>query len=151
MKRVFIIPILALTACTPTPPSPPPQVQTPPDPLPPSIKVNGYDFFINGDTVSISNHQWYLAQLGKYPFTTGGDLACSNDSVEFYPNGLHDDDVGLPLNQNAHNKYKQAGFIPNVPNAIKPQADLKNAIFLGLSLCEFNRNNPYSNPPDNKK
>lgn len=133
MKRVFIISSLLLSACTPTRPLE--------DGYDRNLVVNGYSLFINGDTVSIDPFIWQQAKLGDYPFTTAGELACSNDSVEFYPKTLHDDDVGLPLNQTARNKYKQANLTPNVAPSIKPQADLTQAIYVGLSLCEFNRNN----------
>lgn len=47
--------------------------------------------------------------------------------------------VGLPLNEVARIRLKQADLAPNVPQVIKPD-DLRNAVYIGLILCEFNRN-----------
>lgn len=134
MKNLLLVLILALSACVPV---------EQPDPPTPALVVNGYSFPINGDTIAIGEWQWQQAKLGAYPFTTQGDLACTGDSVEFYPDQLSENDIGLPLNQIAKNQFKQANLTPTVSLAIKENSDLTNVIFIGLSLCNFNRNNNF--------
>lgn len=130
MKNGFLISlVLVLSACN--------HIES----QPPSITFNNSKFEVNGDTVAINEINWKLSSLGDYPFTTGGDIACNNDSVEFYPEGLHEQDIGLPLNQVAKTRFKQANLIPNFPNVIKSSADLSQVVKLGLIVCDFNRNN----------
>ena len=127
MKELILIGIvLALSACTAV------------EPPEPTIKINNSEFKVNGDTIVVDEIRWKWAKLGDYPFLIGGDLACNNGSVEFYPNSLHEQDIGLPLNQTAIDQFKQDNLIPNVPNVIKPHADLSQAIKLGLMICDFN-------------
>lgn len=123
---VFISLILLLSACQRI------------EPLPTNIIINHHDFEVNGDTIVVDEIRWKWAKLGGYPFTVGGDLACSNDSVEFYPQEMHEQDIGLPLNQTAKDNFKKSNLTPNVANVIKPNADLSQAIKLGLMICDFN-------------
>ena len=125
-KGILIILVLALSACT--------HVEQPE----PTITMNNNDFEVNGDTIVVDEIRWKTAGLGNYPFTVGGDLACSNNSVEFYPHSLHEQDIGLPLNQIARDSFRQDNLTPNVPNVIKPHADISQAIKLGLMICDFN-------------
>lgn len=125
-KGILIILVLALSACT--------RVEQPE----PTITINNNDFEVNGDTIVVDEIRWKTAGLGNYPFTVGGDLACSNDSVEFYPQEMHEQDIGLPLNQTAKDNFKKSNLTPNVINSIKPNADLSQAIRLGLMICDFN-------------
>lgn len=122
-KGILIILVLALSACT--------RVEQPE----PTISFGNTNFEVNGDTIIIDEIRW--KGLGNYPFTVGGDLACNNGSVEFYPNSLHEQDIGLPLNQIARDSFRQDNLTPNVPNVIKPHADLSQAIKLGLMICDF--------------
>ena len=125
-KGIFISLFLLLSAC---------QRVEPPEP---NITINNNKFEVNGDTIVVDEVRWKWAKLGDYPFTVGGDLACSNDSVEFYPNELHEQDIGLPLNKIAQDDFKKSNLTPNVINSIKPNADLSQAIRLGLMICDFN-------------
>lgn len=125
-KGIFISLFLLLSAC---------QRVEPPEP---NITINNNKFEVNGDTIVVDEIRWKWAKLGDYPFLIGGDLACNNGSVEFYPNSLHEQDIGLPLNQTAIDQFKQDNLIPNVPNVIKPNADLSQAVRLGLMICGFN-------------
>lgn len=125
-NKVIISLILLLSAC---------QRVEPPEP---TIKINNSEFKVNGDTIVVDEIRWKWAKLGDYPFTTHGDLACNNGSVEFYPDELNEQDIGLPLNQTAIDQFKQANLTPNVINAIKPNADLSQVIRLGLMICDFN-------------
>lgn len=125
-KGILIILVLALSACA--------RVEQPE----PTITINNNDFEVNGDTIIIDEIRW--KGLDNYPFAVGGDLACNNGSVEFYPNSLHEQDIGLPLNQIARDSFRQDNLTPNVPNnVIKPHADLSQAIKLGLMICDFNK------------
>lgn len=126
-KGIFISLFLLLSAC---------QRVEPPEP---NITINNNKFEVNGDTIVVDEIRWKWAKLGDYPFLIGGDLACNNGSVEFYPNSLHEQDIGLPLNQTAIDQFKQDNLIPNVPNVIKPNADLSQAVRLGLMICDFNK------------
>ena len=127
MKKGFLISLfLILSACH--------RIES----KPPSITFNNSKFEVNGDTVAVNEINWKFANIGDYPFITGGDIACNNGNVEFYPKGLHEQDIGLPLNQAAQNRFKQANLNPNVPNVIKFNADLSQAVKLGLMICEFN-------------
>lgn len=127
MKELILIGIvLALSACT--------RVEPPKS----NIKVNNGHFEVNGDTIVVDEIRWKWAKLGDYPFTVGGDLACSNDSVEFYPQEMHEQDIGLPLNQTAKDNFKKSNLTPNVANVIKPNTDLSQAVKLGLMICDFN-------------
>lgn len=125
-KGIFISLFLLLSAC---------QRVEPPEP---NITINNNKFEVNGDTIVVDEIRWKTAGLGDYPFTVGGDLACSNDSVEFYPQEMHEQDIGLPLNQTAKDNFKKSNLTPNVANVIKPNADLSQAIKLGLMICDFN-------------
>ena len=87
-KGILIILVLALSACA--------RVEQPE----PTITINNNDFEVNGDTIIIDEIRWKTAGLGGYPFTVGGDLACSNDSVEFYPQEMHEQDIMLPTSLN---------------------------------------------------
>lgn len=127
IKVISIILILLLSACTRVEP-----------PLP-TINFGNYKFELNGDTVVVDEIRWKTAGLGNYPFLTGGDLSCSNNSVEFYPDSLHEQDIGLPLNQIARDNFKQDNLTSNVPYSIKPHADLSQAVRLGLMICDFNK------------
>ena len=127
-KGIFISLFLLLSACT----------RVEPPPKEPTIKINSIEFKVNGDTILIDEIRWKWAKLGDYPFTTGGDLACSNNSVEFYPDSFHEQDIGLPLNKVAQERFKQANLTPNVANVIKTNTDLSQAVKLGLIICDFN-------------
>lgn len=128
MKNGILLSLLLLSACT----------RVEPPPKEPTIKINNSEFEVNGDTIVVDEIRWKWAKLGEYPFTTGGDLACSNDSVEFYPQEMHEQDIGLPLNQPAKDNFKKSNLTPNVANAIKPNADLSQAVKLGLMISDFN-------------
>ncbi|MBW4018549.1 hypothetical protein HG533_06995 [Moraxella osloensis] len=90
MKNGILLSLLLLSACT----------RVEPPPKEPTIKINNSEFEVNGDTIVVDEIRWKWAKLGEYPFTTGGDLACSNDSVEFYPQEMHEQDIMLPTSLN---------------------------------------------------
>lgn len=89
----------------------------------------------------VNESTWHINNDTPYPFTTSGELACS-DHVEFgrgvffAPNGFTDESyVGTPLNKAAANILKVSGIAPNVPYSVKDGVDLSEAIKVGLSLC----------------
>ncbi len=117
MNKLILITLL-LTACQPI-----------------DNTVNDTDDFIRVD-------EFYWSTFGNvkpYPFTTQfGDIACSMNEVYFYPDDTADDEwqVGLPLNKLAQQRQDAIGMKPTVSNAIKPNADLSEAIRMGLDRCK---------------
>lgn len=97
---------------------------------------------INGDTLRISARNWQKLTLSddEYPFSTEGDLACTSNAVFFYPEqSFTETSIGTPLNQEAVNFLNDQHWQATVPNRVKPGADLRKAISLGLSICTYNR------------
>lgn len=114
---MFIVPLL-IAACTP--------VQK-------ERSGDGY--------VAVSESDWYSNHYTPYPFTTSGEITCS-DHVElgrgvfFNPVGFTDESyVGTPLNKAAANIIKLSRITPNVPYSIKAGVDLSEAREVGLRVC----------------
>ena len=118
MNKLIPIILLSLTACRPI-----------------DNTVNDTDDFIR-----VNEFYWStFGNVKPYPFTTQfGDIACSMNEVSFFPNNTADDElqVGLPLNKIAEQKQNESGIKSTVKNAIKPNADLSEAIRMGLDRCE---------------
>lgn len=88
MKRIILLLLsVVLFACTSV------------SEIQPNLELNGFKLPINGDTAVISEQIWQRMGLKNYPFTKVGDPACSFNAVEFYPGGLKETDIGLPLNK----------------------------------------------------
>lgn len=92
--------------------------------------------------VTVNESDWYGKNYTSYPFTTSGEIACS-DHVEFgrgvffAPKEFTDESyVGTPLNKAAANILKLSGITPNVPYSVKDGADLSEAIEVGLRVCD---------------
>lgn len=90
----------------------------------------------------VNESTWHINNDTPYPFTTSGELACS-DHVEFgrgvffTPKGFTDESyVGTPLNKAAANILKQTGISSNVPYSVKEGVDLSEVIQLGLRVCD---------------
>ena len=87
-------------------------------------------------------HEFYWSTYGNikpYPFTTeSGEIACSMNEVSFFPDNTANDEsqVGLPLNKIAEQRQNESGIKSTVKNAIKPNADLSEAIRMGLDRCK---------------
>ena len=98
------------------------------------------DEVIIDDAIGINKGLWVIdGNVKPYPFTTDyGYIACSMNEVYYYPDYTADDEtqIGLPVNRLAQNKLKQDGLKPTVINAIKPNADLSEAIKIGLDHCK---------------
>ena len=92
------------------------------------------------DFIRVNEFYWSTyGNVKPYPFTTkDGHIACSMNEVEFYPNNTADDEsqIGWPLNKLAQQRQAEIGMKPTVSNAIKPNADLSEAIRMGLDRCK---------------
>ena len=118
MNKLILMTLISLTACQPI-----------------DNTVNDTDDFIR-----VNEFYWStFGNVKPYPFTTEfGDIACSMNEVSFFPNNTADDEsqVGLPLNKLAQQRQDEIGMKPTVSNAIKPNADLSEAIKMGLDRCK---------------
>ena len=96
--------------------------------------------FVSGNTV-VHEVFWGVDHKTPYPFTTSGEISCVyypdfGIEVYFEPAGYSkDSSIGTPLNKAAAESLKQAGLIPNVPHSIKKDADLSEAVKVGLEVC----------------
>lgn len=96
--------------------------------------------FVSGNTV-VHEVFWGVDHKTPYPFTTSGEISCVyypdfGIEVYFEPAGYSkDSSIGTPLNKAAAESLKQAGLIPNVPHSIKKDADLSEAVQVGLRAC----------------
>lgn len=92
------------------------------------------------DAISVHDFYWALYDNVKpYPFTTKyGHITCSLNEVTYYPDDTINDEsqVGLPLNKLAQRRQNESNMKPTVKNAIKPNADLSEAIKMGLDRCK---------------
>ena len=90
----------------------------------------------------VNESTWHINNDMPYPFTTSGELACSDHAefgrgVFFAPTGFTDESyVGTPLNKAAANILKQTGISSNVPYSVKDGVDLSEAREIGLRLCD---------------
>ena len=118
MNRLIFMILLSLTACQP---------------------IADYDTD-NDDDIAVFDIFWSsYGNVKPYPFTTKfGHIACSFNEVDFYPDDTANDEssIGWPLNKVAQDSLKSSGMKPNVENAIKPNADLSEAIRMGLDRCK---------------
>lgn len=118
MNKLILITLLSLTACQP-------------------IDNTNSDV---DDTIRVIDFYWSTyGNVKPYPFTTKyGYIACSMNEVTFLPDNTADDEsqIGLPLNKLAQQRQNAIGMKPTVSNAIKPNADLSEAIRMGLDRCE---------------
>lgn len=120
MKKLIILPLLALAACA----------------------TEQQDDSYGAGFVVVNESTWHINNDTPYPFTTSGEIACS-DHVEFgrgvffAPKGFTDESyVGTPLNKAAANILKVSGMAPNVPYSVKDGVDLSEAIQLGMRVCD---------------
>lgn len=120
---------LYLSGCTPA--NHVPENNTGSDKLTPYPKYNG-------DTLPINETSWQQLGYSDYPFLTYGDLACVNNEVYFYPaDSFNETAIGTPLNQQAANALATMQLKPTEKNAIKPGANLSQAIKVGLDICQY--------------
>lgn len=118
MNKLIPIILLSLTACQPS-----------------KNTVDNID-----DAITVHDLYWSgYGNVEPYPFTTEyGHIACSLNEVTYYPDDTINDEsqVGLPLNKLAQQRQDENGITTTVPNAIKPNADLSEAIRMGLDRCK---------------
>ena len=97
--------------------------------------------FISGNTV-VHEVFWGIEHNMPYPFTTSGEILCVyypdfGIEVYFEPAGYSkDSSIGTPLNKAAIKALKRDGMKPNVPYSIKEDADLSEAVEVGLRICD---------------
>ena len=116
-KLIFMI-LLSLTACQP---------------------IADYNTDTDDDIAVVDIFWSSYGNVKPYPFTTkSGHIACSFNEVYFYLDDTANDEssIGWPLNKVAQDSLKSSGMKPNVENAIKPNADLSEAIRMGLDRCK---------------
>ena len=109
----------------------------------PKLEVPKQDETYGAGFVIIDEPSWADNYDTPYPFTVpSGEISCeahasSGREVYFEPNGFTDESyIGTPLNQTAVNSLEQASMSVNVPYSIKQDADLSNAIKVGLQVCD---------------
>ncbi len=93
--------------------------------------------------IKINEITWSENNTKPYPFTVAsGEISCGSHpkfgrEVYFEPKGFTDESyIGTPLNKSASDSLKQVGMVPNVPYSIKQDADLNEAIKIGLRVCD---------------
>ena len=91
----------------------------------------------------VSEETWGTNHTTPYPFTVAeGEISCGSHpafgrEVYFQPKGYTDEFyIGTPLNKSAVNSLNQSNMSPNVPYGIKEDADLNEAIEIGLKVCD---------------
>lgn len=100
--------------------------------------------FVSGG-VTVHEAFWPVDHDTPYPFTTDGEISCVyypefGTEVYFQPFGyIEDSSIGTPLNKSAAKSLKKDDMIPNVPYSIKKDADLSEAIEVGLKACDEQR------------
>lgn len=96
--------------------------------------------FVSGD-FAVHEVFWAVDHNTPYPFTTSGEISCVyypefGTEVYFEPvDYSKDSSIGTPLNKAAVESLKRDGMEPNVPYSIKKDADLREAVEVGLELC----------------
>lgn len=102
--------------------------------------------------IDISQSEWATKYNTPYPFTVSyGEISCGLHSkfgreVYFAPKGYTDESyIGTPLNKSAVDSLRQSDMVSNVSYSIKQDAELSEAIEVGLKVCdeyqEFLKNN----------
>ena len=100
--------------------------------------------FVSGNTV-VHEMFWGADHDTPYPFTTSGEISCVyypdfGIEVYFEPAGYSkDSSIGTPLNKAATEALKRDSMKPNVPYSIKEDADLSEAVRVGLRACDEQR------------
>ena len=115
-KPIYLLIFLILTACYPA-----------------------VDDEVIDDFEAISEALWTIkGYADPYPFTVKfGNIACTMNEVYFFPNDTVNDasQMALPLNKLAQMKLKTENIQPTVKNTIKTDANLSEAIRIGLNIC----------------
>lgn len=102
-----------------------------------------YDEYYGAGFISVSEALWPFEHTTAYPFTVPyGEISCSfhpsfGREIYFVPKDFTDESyIGTPLNKVAAKSLKHNGMISNVPYSIKKGADLKDAIRVGMRVCD---------------
>ena len=93
--------------------------------------------------IVVNEATWPENNTSPYPFTVPeGEISCSvhpvfGREVYFEPKGYTTEFyIGTPLNKSAVDSLKKARLTSNVPDSIKAGANLKDAIQIGLRVCD---------------
>ena len=93
--------------------------------------------------IIVNEQTWGENYTTPYPFTVAeGEISCGSNpvfgrEVYFEPKGYTDESyIGTPLNKSAVDSLMQADMSANVPYSIKKNADLSDAIKVGLRVCD---------------
>ena len=93
--------------------------------------------------IVVNEATWSENNTFPYPFTVPeGEISCgahpaSGREVYFEPKGYTTEFyIGTPLNKSAVDGLKQARLTSNVPDSIRAGANLKEAIQIGLRVCD---------------
>ena len=104
---------------------------------------NTEDDLYGSGYIVVSEQTWSKDYTTPYPFTVPeGEIACASNpsfgrEVFFHPKGYTDESyVGIPLNKAAVDGLKLSRLTPNVPHSVKEGADLREAVQIGLRVCD---------------
>lgn len=93
--------------------------------------------------IVVSEQTWSEDYTTPYPFTVPeGEIGCASNpafgrEVYFNPKGYTDESyIGVPLNRAAVDGLKLSRLTPNVPHSVKEGADLREAVQIGLRVCD---------------
>lgn len=102
-----------------------------------------YDEYYGVGFVKVNEVFWPFEYTTPYPFTVPyGEISCGyhpefGREVYFAPDGFTDESyIGTPLNKSAVGSLRQNNMHANVPYSVKDDADLSEAIEIGLRVCD---------------
>ena len=104
---------------------------------------NTEDDLYGSGFIEVNEQTWGENYTSPYPFTMPeGEILCASNpsfgrEVFFHPKGYTDESyVGIPLNKAAVDGLKLSRLTPNVPHSVKEGADLREAVQIGLRVCD---------------
>ncbi|WP_082787301.1 hypothetical protein [Psychrobacter sp. P11G5] len=93
--------------------------------------------------IEVNEQTWGKNYTTSYPFTMPkGEIACASNpafgrEVYFHPKDYTDESyIGTPLNKSAVDGLQLGRLTPNVPYNLKEEADLSEAVQIGLRVCD---------------
>ena len=93
--------------------------------------------------IVVNEQTWSKNYTTPYPFTVAeGEIGCASNpafgrEVFFNPNSYTDESyIGTPINKAAVDGLKLSRLTPNVPHSVKEGADLREAVQIGLRVCD---------------
>lgn len=93
--------------------------------------------------IIVNEHIWSENYMTPYPFTVSkGEISCVSNPgfsrVVYFEAERYTDEsyIGTPLNKSAVDALNQANMSANVLYSIKENADLSDAVQIGLKVCD---------------